>query len=170
MKKSKKMQEWSVGLRLMHGENYGPDTAEKRLDDLADYFPVISLGPKDVTFRLTVSAVTPEEALTRAIQVVGAGVYLSINVMTVDELEREIEKPTVPDLVSAAEIGEMAGVSRQRADQWADSSDFPPPAVTTRAGRLWLRVSVNRWLERTPRRVGRPRTPQPAQKRLAASK
>lgn len=159
----KKRQEWSVEFTLKRGENFGPDEADRRIDDLAAYFPAISLGADEVSFRLTVSARSPEEAVVKAIQLVGAGHYIALHAMTIDELEREIERPVIPELVSAAEIGEMAGVSRQRADQWADSSDFPPAAVRTKAGRLWLRVSIDRWLERTPRRAGRPKKTRSAQ-------
>ncbi len=154
---TKKMQDWSVELTLTHSPNFGPDELEDRLDDLAKYFPVVSWTPTEASFRLTIPASTPDGALVRAIREAGPGTYLRMNVMSVEELEREIERPVVPDLVGAAEIGEMAGVSRQRADQWTASEDFPPPAVKTRTGRLWIRVSVDRWLERAPRRAGRPK-------------
>ncbi|GEM_PF-431702 len=155
----KNMKEWSVEIRSRRTNKFGPDEADRRLDDLAEYFPVISLGPGSVTYRLTVPAKTPHDAITKAIQAIGGVVVLGMNVMALEDLEREITKPVVPELVGAAEIGEMAGVSRQRADQWTASSDFPPPAVKTKAGRLWVRVSVDRWLERTPRRSGRPKKP-----------
>jgi hypothetical protein len=159
-----KKQEWSVELTLKHGPKFGPDDLEDRLDDLAAFFPAVSWTPEAASFRLTIPASSPDGALVKAIQAVGPGTYLGVSVISLDELEREIERPTIPELVGAAEIGEMAGVSRQRADQWTSSSDFPPPAVKTKTGRLWIRVSVSRWLERTPRRVGRPKhtAPDPA--------
>jgi hypothetical protein len=154
--------DWSVELRAKHVGNLGTERAEEMLDSLAAYFPVVSLSPSEASFRLTIPAESAQVAIAKAIDLLGPAAYIAVSAMTVDELEREIEQPSIPDLIGAAEIGDMAGVSRQRADQWADLSDFPPPAVTTRAGRLWLRASVNRWLERTPRRAGRPKTAQPA--------
>jgi len=65
--------------------------------------------------------------------------------------------PVIPDLVSYAEIAEIAGVSRQRARQFADIEGFPKPVVETAAGPLRLKASVEAWVERRNTKPGRPR-------------
>lgn len=65
---------------------------------------------------------------------------------------------TFPDLVSLAEIAAAAGVTRQRAQQWAkDRTDFPTPVLTTSLGPLYARAATDHWLATARRRAGRPR-------------
>ncbi|MDE3205136.1 MAG: DNA-binding protein [Acidobacteriota bacterium] len=49
------------------------------------------------------------------------------------------------DLVGVKEIGQMLGVSRQRADQLSRAGDFPTPVGEISAGRIWLRDDVETW-------------------------
>jgi predicted DNA-binding transcriptional regulator AlpA len=51
------------------------------------------------------------------------------------------------DLVGASEIKKMMGVSRQRVQQLASSSDFPTPAASLDGGRIWLRSEVQEWID-----------------------
>ena len=52
---------------------------------------------------------------------------------------------------------EMAGLrTKQRALQVTELAGFPPPALRTRAGRLWVRAAVEAFLGDWPRRRGRP--------------
>lgn len=55
------------------------------------------------------------------------------------------------DLVGLKEIGEMIGVSKQRAGQLAGQSDFPKPIGEISAGRVWRRADVELWARRTGR-------------------
>ncbi len=55
------------------------------------------------------------------------------------------------ELVGAAEIAEMLGVSRQRVDQLAQHDDFPKPAAVLATGRIWERDDIERWARRTGR-------------------
>lgn len=65
----------------------------------------------------------------------------------------------VDHLVGISEIAGMLGVTRQRAVQLVDGyPDFPNPAATLAAGRIWERQSVEEWIARHPqRRPGRRR-------------
>jgi hypothetical protein len=57
-----------------------------------------------------------------------------------DVLAEQLERPTLPDLVSAPEAADILGVRPQRLHQLADErKDFPEPAYELRAGKLWLR-------------------------------
>ncbi len=47
--------------------------------------------------------------------------------------------------VGVTEIGEMLGVSRQRANRVVAKADFSEPVTQTRAGRVWERAAVEEW-------------------------
>jgi prophage regulatory protein len=55
------------------------------------------------------------------------------------------------DLVGVTEIGDLLGVSRQRADQLTHSAGFPEPVATISAGRIWRRADVEAWARETGR-------------------
>ncbi len=56
-------------------------------------------------------------------------------------------------LVGIAEISQMFGVSRQRAQQLVDQKDFPKPVAILAAGRIWRRREVVRWARKRGRAV-----------------
>jgi prophage regulatory protein len=49
------------------------------------------------------------------------------------------------------EIGDLLGVSRQRADQLTRTERFPEPVAVLSAGRIWRRVDVEDWARATGR-------------------
>jgi predicted DNA-binding transcriptional regulator AlpA len=57
----------------------------------------------------------------------------------------------VEDLVGVNEIGDLLGVSRQRADQLSRLEGFPEPIGTIAAGRIWRRADVEAWARATGR-------------------
>ncbi len=60
------------------------------------------------------------------------------------------------DLVGAAEVAEMLGVSRQHVSTLVRSKhDFPEPTAELAAGRIWRRQAVAEWMETHPMHVGR---------------
>lgn len=61
----------------------------------------------------------------------------------------------VLDLVGLNEIGNMVGVTRQRAFMLARRLDFPEPVANLATGRLWRRVDVERWANKWDRSPGR---------------
>ena len=58
------------------------------------------------------------------------------------------------NVVGAAEIAELLGISRQRVDQLTRRKDFPPPIIELTVGRIWLRTDVESWAAGTGR-IGR---------------
>ena len=61
-------------------------------------------------------------------------------------------------LVGLAELAEMLGVGVQQANRLSRRPDFPAPQARLKAGTIWLREDVERWIaERGERRPGRPR-------------
>ncbi|MFL6137481.1 MAG: helix-turn-helix transcriptional regulator [Frankiaceae bacterium] len=60
-------------------------------------------------------------------------------------------------LVGMAEVAELLGVGRQRAHELTRRPDFPAPQARLKAGAIWLREDVERWLaDSGERRPGRP--------------
>lgn len=51
----------------------------------------------------------------------------------------------VARLVGVREVGELLGVSRQRADQLVRTKGFPDPIAELASGRIWERGSVVQW-------------------------
>lgn len=81
-----------------------------------------------------------------------------IEVATESYREEQLADPVIPPLVGYAEIAEIAGVSRQRARQFADLPDFPVPVVETAAGPLRVRAAVEAWAATRNPTPGRPRS------------
>lgn len=52
------------------------------------------------------------------------------------------------ELMGTTEIGQMLGVSKQRADQLTQVKGFPKPAAELAQGRVWRRRDVERWAEK----------------------
>ncbi|MGI8753349.1 MAG: helix-turn-helix transcriptional regulator [Acidimicrobiales bacterium] len=55
------------------------------------------------------------------------------------------------DLVGLAEIADLFGVSRQRADQLARQTGFPQPEAVLQGGRIWKREDIEAWARETGR-------------------
>ena len=55
------------------------------------------------------------------------------------------------DLVGAAEIADMLGVSRQRVHQLAGEDGFPEPIGQISSGRIWTREDIDEWARQTGR-------------------
>lgn len=55
------------------------------------------------------------------------------------------------DLMGAAEIAELLGISRQRTDVLTKQKGFPDPVAELSAGRIWLKDDVVRWAVETGR-------------------
>jgi len=57
----------------------------------------------------------------------------------------------VHHLVGITEIGEMLGVSRQRAHQLAQTEAFPKPTAVLSSGPVWETSDVEKWARATGR-------------------
>ena len=59
------------------------------------------------------------------------------------------------ELVGAAEIAALLGVSRQRVDQLSRHEDFPEPVAELASGRIWTRQSIEEWARGSGRETKR---------------
>ena len=64
--------------------------------------------------------------------------------------------PTMPELMSAAEIADELGVSRQRVHKLREMATFPLPLAELRGGAVWDAVAVRTFAENWKRKPGRP--------------
>jgi hypothetical protein len=89
-------------------------------------------------------------------QVVGAR-PVAVDVITEAELFQRANEPTMPELMSAAEIGQELGVSRQRVHTLRSMPGFPAPLAELRGGAVWDAAAVRTFAETWERKPGRPR-------------
>lgn len=109
---------------------------------------------------ITVDAPTLRKAVTTALQAVEQVTgrkATGVEVLAESEHERRTMQPTIPELVGYAEIAQMAGVTKQRAQQMPKILGFPMAVVETAAGPLRVKSQVQRFLEQWDRKPGRPR-------------
>lgn len=93
----------------------------------------------------------------------------AVEVVRESEHQRRADEPTMPELMSAAEIADELGISRQRVHQLRDTEAFPAPLADLRGGAVWDAQAVRKFNEGWERKPGRPKkfvhgtwTPSPA--------
>jgi hypothetical protein len=135
---------------------------EDRLFDVAAIGGAVSGAPgeRDITTTLTVDADDMPAAAGRALELVLAAVPghpVAVEVTTIDEADRRLLEPTVPELVGVAEIGDMLGVTRQRASALQTRQGFPAPVAVLRSGPVWRKADLTTFADDWTRQPGRPR-------------
>jgi hypothetical protein len=136
------------------------------LDRLADMWGAVSGDGRGWSATVTVDAdgidTAREIATTGVLQQAAAsglptGPVTRVEVVREDIRDTELERPTLPELVSGPEAAEILGVSRQRVHQLAHQHpDFPAPAYRLGVGSLWFRAGVERFARDWSRKPGRP--------------
>jgi hypothetical protein len=145
-------QAWIVELEV--AGHLSPDSVRR----LSEMLSAPTADDRSWRTTLRIDARDPAQAARRALDVVQPdGPVVRLQVLTVSEAERQLVSPRLPDLVGVLDVQELAGLrTKQRALQVTRLPDFPLPALVTRAGRLWVRTAVERFLSEWPRRTGRP--------------
>jgi predicted DNA-binding transcriptional regulator AlpA len=163
------MSEWNVRLQFDEVQIPEPfnDTADAlfaRLDALA---PVATFEPGRISLFVTMEASSPEAALRSARKAVGdatkevgirlRGIPVGIEMYTEEELDRLNETPNYPEVVGVAEVAALLGVSKQRVSELARSRTFPRPLYELAAGPIWVKPTIQAFVEKWERKPGRPR-------------
>jgi hypothetical protein len=73
-----------------------------------------------------------------------------------ERLEKALEQLNFPDLVGAAELAAVLGVSKQRVSELAGTTHFPRPLAELKAGPVWDSSSIGNFLRTWRRTPGRP--------------
>jgi predicted DNA-binding transcriptional regulator AlpA len=142
------------------------------LDALADTLPTdaalsIDAATRKISATFSVVADSVYDAtalggrrLVRAMRAAGMKdfTHTEVHAMDWESYERQLEAGSFPDIVSAPEVAEILGVSRQRVHQLLnDHATFPPPIVRVGSGPLWLRATIEAYDRSWVRKPGRPR-------------
>lgn len=161
------MSWWQARVTLTSGKPFTEDDAFDLIDALTNHSAAMSVA-RDLTggtVTLSVEAQSPLIAATTATTlvanaatpIIGEIEVFGLEVLTESAVDAELAQPLFPEVVGYAEIAEMAGVSRQRARQFAALDGFPIPVIETGQGPLMSKHAVERWLESRNTNTGRPR-------------
>ncbi|MFA7267133.1 MAG: hypothetical protein WC054_12560 [Candidatus Nanopelagicales bacterium] len=153
------MSDWTVTYMFADMHLIGFDDVEVDVESIGG--AASTDGEGNVFLTMHVSAATADAAQTAAtgdLRGVGISVEPAIAVETLmfEEYERRANRPTLPVLVGAAEVGEMLGVTRQRVHQLSRLRRFPAPLVRVRMGLLWDERAIARFEREWNRKPGRP--------------
>jgi hypothetical protein len=158
-------QAWSVHTEL-HSTTTPDSVLDEMTDVLAGHSPAVGFAPNgNMSVDISVEASTARQALDAALKTVtkaarDAGAsdnVLGIELMNEDEQERRLATPSIPELCGLSEVGDILGVSRQRAGQLAkENNDFPPAVARLKAGPVYVKWQVEAFKDRWARRAGRP--------------
>jgi hypothetical protein len=91
------------------------------------------------------------------LHVVDAWQPIAVEIVSETEHQRRAEAYTMPELMSAAEIADELGISRQRVHQLRSTAGFPEPLADLRGGAVWDAAAVRKFAQTWERRPGRPR-------------
>jgi predicted DNA-binding transcriptional regulator AlpA len=145
---------------------------EALLDSLLDALPTdaaLSFAREDREISATVRIDAADvysasglggNVLSEAMRAVGVELFRDLEVHSLDwDLhEQRLAVSNLPDLVSAPDVGEILGVSRQRVHQLLNENpSFPPPILRLGSGPLWLRPTIEAFERSWTRKPGRPR-------------
>ena len=165
-------EEWSVEVKVRHAIPKAEvvEATDDLLEALAPYSAAASAGAATMTLQLTVSAKTLVGATAAATRVVAEAFaqiqrarqlrsILGGEVLTIEELERRLTEPPLPELIGVAELAGLLDVTKQRVSYLAKgTAGFPKPFATLAAGPVWLKPTVTRFVETWERRPrGRPK-------------
>lgn len=160
------MSNWTARVEWAQDGQPSVEQLDEWMDQLTPHHGVLSGGPAGDSWAavISVEAGTLRQAIASALAVVEETVGAKadgVEVLREKVHTERLLQPSIPDLVGYAEIGTIAGVSRQRARQFHTdpAPGFPEPVVETGAGPLFLRARIETWAaQRNPGKGGRPRT------------
>jgi len=157
---------WAVTIDLRVDRALDDDELGDLGDLLGDHGAAIAASDRGLSVTLTVDADTAyaahasaEEIVSDCLAKLGAAVagLDAVEVMTVEEQDRRLAEPAIPQLAGVTEVAEMLGVSRQRASALTAHPAAPTPVARLASGPVYVRDSWCRFAETWPRRGGRPR-------------
>lgn len=150
------MTTWHVTVSLASPKPLPEDLPFDVMADLAQQGAAMSVS-RDMTggsVTLTVDSDSAANACLDSITLVSEAMIANhasvevtgVSAQTDADFEEELVAPLFPEVVGYAEIAELAGVTRQRARQFADIAGFPKPVIVTAQGPLMAKSAVSKWL------------------------
>lgn len=160
------MTTWHAHMAFTTDSPFSHDAALDLLSELTEHAaavaPRVDATGGDISFTIEADAIsaafdTAMATVTEAVAAIAGSPSIdAVEITTEAERDNRLAEPVFPDVVGFAEIAELAGVSRQRARQFAAIDGFPAPVITTAQGPLMTKTAVERWLENRNTRPGRP--------------
>lgn len=156
---------WSLHIQL---QNAGAtDAALDALHaGLRPHHASVGISPiGTVSVQMTVDASTARQALDTGLKAVTAAArtagtpsaVVGVELMAEAELDRLLAQPAIPELAGMSEVGDILGVSRQRAAQLAERDGFPPVVARLKSGPVFVADQIRAFDARWERTEGRPR-------------
>jgi len=159
------MTDWTVNIDVETDVDLGPGTAEW-LEGLADRLAGTGTAVSGHGSRIggTLTVIDKPDCMSAAQEAINVflhatlgGIVVAIEAITIEEADRRLDEPTIPELVGASEAADLLGISRQRVHQLHTGNQaFPEPVVEVRMGPLWTRASVEAFARSWTRTPGRP--------------
>lgn len=163
------MTNWSVSVTAgaPAGRPIKPEDAYELAETLRAEASVTFLESRiGATFGVT--AATARAAGAEGLKMFGAALraagvgwplpILRLEIMTHEELARELADPPIPALVGVQEAAEILEVTKQRVNELAlRSKSFPRPVTRLASGRVWSRSAIEAFKQNRPGKPGRPR-------------
>lgn len=156
----------SVDFAPFEGERFGPGISDELLDATEKHEGIVSVFPERITIAVTVEGPTYWEAVGAGVSAAQAALRSAgcrddlpierVETKTAERAERDLEEPTYPEMLGVAEVAELLEVSKQRVSELRAAGRLPEPLNALRAGPVWPRPAVERFLEHWTRRPGRP--------------
>jgi len=138
---------------------------DKLLDAMTNHAGVVSGGQAGWAARISVQAASPRNAVARGGDLIAAAArsadlpdwpVVRLEAVDHDELDRELARPQLPDMVSGPEAADMLGVTRQRLHQLRSNPRFPQPLIERTGALLYARATIESFRAAWDRRPGRP--------------
>lgn len=163
------LTEWDVSVDFapFAGEEFDPRIGDGLLDATEKYEGVVSVLPRRITIAVTLAApgyweavgfsgVSAAQDALRAARCRDDLPVERVEAKTAERAERDLEEPTFPEMFGVSEVAKFLGVSKQRVSELREAGRLPEPLSELRAGPVWPRPTIERFLERWARRPGRP--------------
>ena len=132
---------------------------------VASIHPAVAVGLDQWTVAVTTPARNWLDAANSAIGVLDLAAHharipsewpiVRVEAHRTDLRDADLDQTNFPDLVGVLEVAAMLGVSKQRFSQLRLSGRFPEPITQLAATPVWLRSTVDAFLEGWDRRAGR---------------
>lgn len=158
---------WAVTMTLKGSPT---ESTLVELDELLPWDGIVAAIPRLGQFTVTamIDALELEKATSVAMgdildlvqsRMNGPIAMVGVETLELGEYDRRADEPTIPEIVSSPEVGEILGVSRQRVHQLlAENPRFPQPFMRLGSGPLWIADAIRKFNDEWPRRPGRPPT------------
>lgn len=132
---------------------------------LADYHAICAVGVHGGSVSLTVSAHDAFSAMRMVPAIITTLSHLvpdltvtATSILSEPEFQKELDTPSIPELVGITEIAEMIGSSTQQVNTLTHREGFPSPLVTLAMGRFYGKAAIERWVAQWDRTPGRKTT------------